>query len=161
VSLENIPVLFNEFERWKTDGSCGPEWPRLKRTLDRLGGFIVPSLGLHDGAGPILSLVAVVGEATFQWPQIADTEPIEVPPRARIEFIEGDQTLVGPGPPYVVVLHRAPAIGIANRLLDQKTTVTELAGRLGIDPEIVADVVAYLASAGLVLTEKSGKTRRA
>jgi hypothetical protein len=161
VSLENLPALSTEFTRWRNEGICGPGWPRLKRTLDQLGGLVVPSLGLHDEPGPILSLVAVVPEATFQWPQIADTDPIQVPARARIEYIDGDQTLVRPGPPYVVVLHRAPAIGIANRLLDGRTTVAGLAERLGIGREIVADVVAYLASADLIRTEEPEWNNRA
>jgi hypothetical protein len=155
VSLENIPVLFAEFNRWRTEGFCGTEWPRLRLTLDELGGCVVPSLGLHDGAGPILSLVAVVGDAVFRWPQIEDDDPIEFPPEARIEDVDGDQALVCAGPPYLVVLHRTPATGIVKLLLDGKTTVAEVAERLQLDPDIVADVVAYLASAGFILTEGS------
>jgi len=160
VSLENIPVLFAEFNRWREEGYCGPEWPRLRLTLDELGGCVVPSLGLHDGAGPILSLMAVASDAVFRWPGIDDHDLIEVSPRARIEDVDGDQALVGAGPPYIVVLHRTPAPGIAKQLLDGKTTVAEVAERLQVDRGIVADVVAYLASAGFILTDDSGKTDR-
>ena len=158
VSLENIPVLFDEFNRWRAEGYCGTEWPRLRLTLDELGGCVVPSLGLHDGAGPILSLMAVVSDAVFRWPQIEDDDPIEIPPEARIEDVEGDQALVCPGPPYLVVLHRTPAPGIAKQLLDGRTTVAEVANRLQVDQGIVADVVAYLASAGFILTVDPGRS---
>ncbi len=160
VSLENIPVLFAEFNRWRDEGYCGTEWPRLRLTLDELGGVVVPSLGLHDGAGPILSLMAVVSDAVFRWPRIEDDDQIEIPPETRIEDVEGDQALVCPGPPYVVVLHRAPAPGIVKRLLDGRTTVAEVADALRVDQGIVADVVAYLASAGLILTSDPGKSGR-
>lgn len=160
VSLENIPVLHAEFNRWREEGYCGTEWPRLRLTLDELGGVVVPSLSLHDGAGPILSLMAVVGDAVFRWPQIDDDDQVEVSSRARIEDVDGDQALVGSGPPYVVVLHRTPAPGIVKQLLDGKTTITEVAERLDVDQGIVADVVAYLASAGFILTDDSGKTDR-
>ncbi|HEX6340533.1 hypothetical protein [Umezawaea sp.] len=160
VSLENIPVLFAEFDRWRTGGCAGTEWSRLKLTLDELGGVVVPSLGLHDGAGPILSLVAVVSDAVFPWPRIEEDDPIEVAREARIEDVDGDQVLVCPGPPYVVVLHRPPAPGIAKQLLDGRTTVTEVAGRLQVDRSTVADVVAYLASAGFILSVDPGKSGR-
>jgi hypothetical protein len=150
VSLEHIPVLFAEYNRWRLDGYCGPEWPRLKLTLDQLGGFVVPSLALHDGAGPILSLVAVVADAEFHWPQIDDHEPVELPEPARIEEHDGEQALKSPGAPYVVVLHRPPSIRIARTLLEGRTTVAELAARLHVDQPVVADVVAYLASGGVL-----------
>lgn len=156
VSLENIPVLLAEFSQWPEEGRLGPEWRRLRLTLDELGGCVVPSLGLHDGAGPILSLMAVARDAVFRWPQIDDADPIRLLPEARIGNVDGDQALVCPGPPYVVVLHRPPAPGIAKLLLDGSTTVAEVAERLRVDENVVADVVAYLSSAGFVLTAGTG-----
>ncbi|GAA3849900.1 hypothetical protein GCM10022243_14760 [Saccharothrix violaceirubra] len=150
VSLEHIPVLFAEYNRWLADGFCGPEWPRLKLALDGLGGCVVPSLGLHDGAGPTLSLVAVVGHAEFHWPSIDDKECVELLPGTRIGEYDGERALLRRGAPYAVVLHRAPADRIAELLANGPTTVVELADRLGVDRPLVADVVAYLASAGVL-----------
>ncbi len=151
VSLEHIPVLSAELDRWRADGSCGPQWSRLKRTLDQLGGCVIPSLGLHNGAGPILSLVAVTADAWFDWPDIADTEAVHLARGAAITDPGGGLVLGAPGARYAVHLHRPPATGIAKLLGAGENTVVGLAERLRVDRAVVADVVAYLASADLVL----------
>lgn len=158
VSLENIPVLFNDFVLWKSSGKIGAQWLRLRRTLDRLGGCVVPSLGLQDGAGPILSLVAVVGDAVFRCPHVGDEQVIRIRPGASKEDVDGDHVLVCDGLSYTAVLHRPPATGIVKSLLDGETTIAEVAAGLEVEKEVVSDVIAYLASAGFILTEGTGKT---
>lgn len=151
VSLENIPALYENFASWKAGtGSC-PVWRRLKRTLDRLGGCVIPSLGLDDGAGPILSVLAIAGDAVFTLPHVPHSQPICIRPDTSIERLNGDQAMVCPGLAYQVTLHRAPSAEIAKSLMHTESTIADIANTLQLDRLIVADVVAYLAGAGFIV----------
>lgn len=151
VALENISVLHENFVRWKTGSGPCLVWRKLKNTLDLLGGCVVPSLGLDDGAGPILSVVAVTRDAVFTLPHIDDDEVVTMRPRTEIERLNGDQALACPGLAYQVILHSAPATEIAKSLLDASATIAQVAEALQVERTLVADVVAYLAGAGLVI----------
>ena len=72
-------------------------------------------------------------------------------PRTEIERLNGDQALACPGLAYQVILHSAPATEIAKSLLDAETSITAVAEALQLEKTLVADVVAYLAGAGLVV----------
>ena len=155
VALENIWPLNENFARWKAGiGPC-TEWQRLKQTLDQLGGVVVPSLGHVDGAGPILSVIAVAHDAVFTLPPIGDDEPVRLRPEAVIEGLNGDQVLVVPGLRYQVVLHREPASAVAKAMLAADTTIAEISDSLQLDRPVVADVVAYLAGAGFTWSSPS------
>jgi hypothetical protein len=155
VALENIWPLNENFARWKAGiGPC-TEWQRLKQTLDQLGGVVVPSLGHVDGAGPILSVIAVAHDAVFTLPPIGDHQPVRLRPEAVIEGLNGDQVLVVPGLRYQVVLHREPAPAVAKALLAADTTIAEISDSLQLDRPVVADVVAYLAGAGFTWSSPS------
>lgn len=151
VALENISALHENFVRWKTGSGPCLVWRKLKNTLDLLGGCVVPSLGLDDGAGPILSVVAVTRDAVFTLPHIEDDEVVTMRPRTEIERLNGDQALACPGLAYQVILHSAPATEIAKSLLGTETTIAQAAEALQVERTLVADVVAYLAGAGLVI----------
>ncbi|GGU72459.1 hypothetical protein [Lentzea flava] len=155
VALENIWPLNENFARWKAGSGPCTEWRRLKRTLDQLGGVVVPSLGHLDGAGPILSVIAVAHDAVFTLPHVDDDQPVRLRPEAVIEGLNGDQVLVVPGLRYQVVLHREPATAVAKALLAGDTTITEISGSLQLDRPVVADVVAYLTGAGFTLPGRS------
>ncbi|ANZ35104.1 hypothetical protein BBK82_02495 [Lentzea guizhouensis] len=155
VALENISALHDNFVRWKTGSGPCLIWRKLKNTLDQLGGCVVPSLGLNDGAGPILSVVAVTGNAVFSLPHLGDDDVVTLRPGTEIERLNGDQALVCSGQPYQVILHSAPATEITKALLDAETTVAQVAEALQVDEELVADVIAYLAGAGLVVTTEN------
>ncbi|WP_232668585.1 hypothetical protein [Pseudonocardia sp. TRM90224] len=157
VALENIPVLLAEFHEWQATGVCGTQWPRMKRTLDQLGGCVVPSLALHDGAGPILSLVPVRSDAAFRWPQIDDDEPVSMAAGVRLERAGDEDVLINPALSYRVVLHRPHVTEVIKLLLPGPTTVNDLARRLQIGPERAADIVAYLASGGFVTAAGVGR----
>jgi hypothetical protein len=151
VALENISALHENFVRWKTGSGPCLIWRKLKNTLDLLGGCVVPSLGLDDGAGPILSVVAVTRDAVFTLPHIDDDEVVTMRPRTEIERLNGDQALACPGLAYQVILHSAPATEIAKSLLDTSVTIAQVAEALQVERTLVADVVAYLAGAGFVI----------
>ncbi len=154
VALENISALHDNFVRWKTGSGPCLIWRKLKNTLDQLGGCVVPSLGLNDGAGPILSVVAVTRDAVFTLPHVAEDDVVSMRPGTEIERLNGDQALACPGLPYQVILHSAPATEIAKSLLDAETTIAQVAEALQVDKTLVADVVAYLAGAQLVAVQR-------
>ncbi|MFS8100145.1 hypothetical protein LFM09_23730 [Lentzea alba] len=154
VALENISALHENFVRWKNGSGPCLIWRKLKNTLDQLGGCVVPSLGLNDGAGPILSVVAVTRDAVFTLPHIAEHEVVTMRPGTEIERLNGDQALACPGRPYQVILHSAPATEIAKSMLDNETTIAQVAETLQVEKVLVADVVAYLAGAGLVVVAR-------
>ncbi|WP_329787022.1 hypothetical protein V1227_19305 [Lentzea sp. DG1S-22] len=151
VALENISALHENFVRWRAGAGPCLIWRKLKNTLDLLGGCVVPSLGLNDGAGPILSLVAVTRDATFWLPFIGEDELVTMRWGTGIDRLNGDQALACPGLTYQVILHGAPATEIAKSLLDNAGTITQVAETLHVEKALVADVVAYLAGAGLVV----------
>jgi len=151
VALENISALHENFVRWKTGSGPCLIWRKLKNTLDQLGGCVVASLGLDDGAGPILSVVAVTKDAVFTLPHIEDDEPVRMRKGTEIERLNGDQALACPGLAYQAILHSAPATEIAKSLLDAETSIAVVAEALQLEKTLVADVVAYLAGAGLVV----------
>ncbi|GGN19380.1 hypothetical protein GCM10011609_70630 [Lentzea pudingi] len=154
VALENISALHENFVRWKTGSGPCLIWRKLKNTLDQLGGCVVPSLGLNDGAGPILSVVAVARDAVFALPHIEEDEVVTMRPRTEIERLNGDQALACPGLSYQVILHSAPATEIAKSLLHTGTTIALVADALQVEKNLVADVVAYLAGAGLAVVQR-------
>lgn len=151
VALENISALHENFVRWKTGSGPCLVWRRLKNTLDQLGGCVVPSLGLDDGAGPILSVVAVTGDAVFTLPHVEDDEIVSMRPGTEIERLNGDQALTCGGQQYQAILHSAPATEIAKTLLDSDSTIAQIAESLQVSRTLVADVVAYLAGAQLLV----------
>ncbi|MFD9702317.1 hypothetical protein [Lentzea sp. NPDC059081] len=151
VALENISALHENFVRWKNGSGPCLIWRKLKNTLDQLGGCLVPSLGLDDGAGPILSLVAVTRDAVFGLPHISGDELVTMRRGTEIERLNGDQALACPGQQYQVILHSAPATEIAKWLLDTETTIASIAEALHLQKTLVSDVVAYLAGAGFVV----------
>ena len=126
VALENISALHENFVRWKTGSGPCLIWRKLKNTLDQLGGCVVPSLGLNDGAGPILSVVAVTRDAVFALPHIADDAVVTMRPRTEI----------------------------AKSLLHTESTIAQVAESLQVEKTLVGDVVAYLAGAGLVVVQR-------
>ncbi|HEX7301693.1 hypothetical protein [Lentzea sp.] len=151
VALENISALHENFVRWKNGSGPCLIWRKLKNTLDQLGGCLVPSLGLNDGAGPILSVVAVTKDAVFGLPHITEDELVTIRRGTEIERLNGDQALACAGQQYQVILHNAPATEIAKWLLETETTIADIADVLHLQRSLVADVVAYLAGAGLVV----------
>lgn len=154
VALENISALHENFVRWKSGSGPCLIWRKLKNTLDELGGCLVPSLGLNDGAGPILSLVAVARDAVFALPHIGNDDVVTMRLGTGIERLNGDQALTCPGRPYQVILHSAPATEIAKSLLHNESTIDQLAEALQVEKTLVADVVAYLAGADLVVAQR-------
>jgi SagB-type dehydrogenase family enzyme len=138
------------------------EWARLWGVLDMLSGSVVHSLGLSDGDGPLLSVIPVDPDATFRMPEIDRSRPARLSRFAAMRGRDGELLLESPLSRYEVVLHRRIASSVAT-LLSAATSTAELAAALGEDPDVVADVVAYLAATGIIMfcewDEQTGRPR--
>ena len=150
VALYNIPPLFEEFARWRATGEHGTHWLRLKRTLDALGGCVVPSIGSPDGTGPVLSLVAEVSDAVFRCRCLPDDTPIEVRKGTTMEDAGPNHVLLCRGLAYRAILHRSPVPDVIKLLLMGRRTIADVADELRVDRPMVRDVVGYLAAADFV-----------
>lgn len=150
VALENIPLLRQEFQRWRRDPDGPfPAWRRIERTLAGLGGYVVPSLATEDGLGPLLSAYAVTADATFAPPPIGVSAVIALRPDALLD----EQVLTCPGRPYRVHLHRRAVIDVLAALLAGPRAVGAVAARTAQPPPLVADVAAYLCGAGVAVEQ--------
>lgn len=131
------------------------EWDRLARVLDLLSGSVVHSLGLYNGEGPLLSAVPIVRSAEFHLPDIDRTRPIRLSKFAAMRAVDEELLLESPLAQYQVILHRELAARVV-AAVSTATPVMALAPALDIAEAVVADVVAYLAAAGIVLVGEQG-----
>ncbi|MGC7096643.1 SagB/ThcOx family dehydrogenase [Amycolatopsis lurida] len=122
----------------------------LERVLDLVSGSVVHSLGLPDGRRPLLSAVPVVAAPEFH--------PVAVPASLAIRLSRfsvfrpqgGDLVLEAPRADFRVVLSQPQAVRIASALA-APATIAGLAGDTGIPEPVVADAIAFLVAAGVVL----------
>lgn len=150
VALENVPGLGESYANWRNGvGDCSP-WRRVKEMLDRLGGWVVPSLAVHDRGGPILSLAATGPDAVFVLDHLDLTAQCRAREGSTVTMVAGEAVLAGPGARYRAVLHRASARSVAEALLAGPASVDEMSVRLDLPRSLVADVVAYLGGADLL-----------
>lgn len=122
----------------------------LRKALDLLGGSVVRSLALHDGRGPILSVVPVESSARFEYRAVEPTAPVRLSQFAAIRPVHGQLTLESPRASFQVVLARSMAVRIVSTLAGP-TSATLIATDLGLPEELVAEVLAYLVAAGVVV----------
>lgn len=125
----------------------------LYEALTRLPGSVVHSLALRDASSPLLSVVPVSPRGQFQLPDqavLTETRPIRL---SRFAFVRerGDELLLeSPLAHHHVVLHRPLASWVVGSL-GRRTTSAEVARVTRLAEPLVAEVVAYLAGAGMVL----------
>ncbi|CAM4151273.1 SagB family peptide dehydrogenase [Nocardiopsis rhodophaea] len=132
----------------------GAERAELRRLLDTLGGCVVHSLGVDSEAGPVLSAEPLARQAVFSSapPPAKGDRPVRLSRFATIRSAEGRLVVESPLSLHLVVLHRAPALRVLGEL-GSATTVADIAAALADLPaELVAEVAAYLAGAGMVVS---------
>lgn len=126
----------------------------LARMLDLISGSVVHTLCLDDldsdGVGELLSVVPVAEHAGFRVTGIDPDQPLRLSRFAAIRTGRDELVLESAVAPFQVVLHR-PLAYRAVISLGRTTSVTELAAGLRAAVPIVADLVAYLVAAGVVL----------
>ncbi|RZQ61301.1 SagB/ThcOx family dehydrogenase [Amycolatopsis suaedae] len=132
-----------------------PESPVLTRVLDRLSGSVVRSLGLRDGRGPLLSVLPVGLAPPLAPRPVPDHVPVRLSRFAVLRPVGGLLVLECPRSHFRVQLARSAATRVA-AVLSTPASITDLAGRTGVARHVVADVVAYLAAAGVVLVGDGG-----
>ncbi|MFC4947376.1 hypothetical protein [Pseudonocardia sp. GCM10023141] len=140
VALENIALLRHGYAR-----------RRFEATLQRLGGYVVPSLGGADGIGPVLSVIAVVPDAVFVPPPIARAAVVALRRGCLFDRRADECVLTCPGRAYQVVLHRPAAVAVVGALGSGPRPIGEIAAAADVDPRDAADVAAYLCGAGVAV----------
>jgi SagB-type dehydrogenase family enzyme len=130
--------------------SAVPVGAGLDGLLARISGAVVHALGLPDGLAPLLSAVPVAAEPTFRPGRVRPDQLVQLSRFAALRRLAGAPVLESPRAPYRVVLHEQSAARAASGLVTQ-TTVPALAARTGLAVPVVADIVAFLLAAGVVV----------
>ena len=153
VSVENLPILRDSFQRWRGGRPANPSepWARFRTVLERLGSSVVQSLGVEDQAGPVLSVVPISRQARFWLPKEVGRRQVRLSRFASMRVDRGVRVLESPLAHHRVLLHRPLAAWVVGSV-DSPTTTAELAVLLGQPEPLVAEVVAYLVAAGMMLT---------
>ena len=126
----------------RADGT-GQAW----LTLRRLSHLVVRSLGVSDLGGPLLSVLALSSDCCFDPVWLPAGSLIRLSPSTTLR-VEGDGlVLESVLAPYRVLLHRPEAVWVV-RVLD--TPISPAAAvALPAAPAATADIMAYLAAAGM------------
>lgn len=140
--------LANALAHGDDDGSG--HWTNVRRVLDQLSGSVVRSLALSDGERPLLSAVPVSRNAFLELVEIPHDRPVRLSRFAAIRTSGTDLVVESPLAQFDVVLHR-PLARYAITGLAGVVTIATLAGGLHALPGAVADMVAYLVAAGVVV----------
>lgn len=127
----------------------------LQRTLHRLAGSVVHSLGTADGRGLLLSVVPVSAKPVFSADRPPGTQSVRLSRFATLRPAADGMVVESPSALSQVLLVHPVAIRIASSLA-AVTTAETVATATGIPAELVADVVAFLLAAGVVLAGDSG-----
>jgi SagB-type dehydrogenase family enzyme len=123
----------------------------LAEMLDLMSGSVVHTLRLDDnGIGVLLSVVPAAEHARFRVTDVDPDRPLRLSRFAAIRTGRDELVLESAVAPFQVVLHRPLAYRVVISL-GRTTSVTELAAVLRVARPVVADLVAYLVAAGVVL----------
>ncbi|MDQ7806702.1 SagB/ThcOx family dehydrogenase [Amycolatopsis sp. A133] len=122
----------------------------LRKVLSRLSGSVVHSLALNDGRGPVLSAIPVTQSPVFPTDPVPPGRLIKLSRFSAMRPDSGGLLLESPRARYRVALLRPPAVSVASSLAGP-VTVAQVAETTGLTEALVADVVAFLVAAGVVL----------
>lgn len=152
VSVENLPILRDSFLRWRGGKTVRPTepWARFRGVLERLGNCVVQSLGVEDQVGPVLSVVPISRQAAFWLPKEVGHRQVRLSRFASLRVDRGVRVLESPLAYHRVLLHR-PLAGWVVGSVDVPTTTAALAALLGQPEPVIAEIVAYLVSSGMML----------
>jgi SagB-type dehydrogenase family enzyme len=142
VSMDNLAsAVADGDEAWREG---------LRKVLNRLAGSVVHSLALSDGRGPLLSAVPVTQSPVFSAEKVPADRPVKLSRFSALRPHAGAMLLESPGARYRVVLLRPQAVAVASALAGP-LTVAQVVEASGLPEHVVAEVVAFLAAAGVVL----------
>ncbi|MEU6076613.1 SagB family peptide dehydrogenase [Micromonospora sp. NPDC047074] len=137
---------------------AGLDQSTLQAVFDLLPGRIVRSLASRDSPVPLLSVQPVSPQGVFELPEVAADRPIKLSRFAFAHQRDGELAIESPLSPHRVVLHR-PQASLVLGALARATTSAEVGQRVELPLPTVADVVAHLVGAGMVVLGEPG-TRR-
>jgi SagB-type dehydrogenase family enzyme len=122
----------------------------LRKVLNQLSGSVVHSLALNDGRGPLLSAIPVTQAPVFPADPVPAGRLIKLSRYSALRPDGSRLLLESPRARYRVALLRPPAVTVASSLAGP-VTVAQVAEDSGLAEPVVADVVAFLVAAGVVL----------
>ncbi|WIX84551.1 hypothetical protein [Amycolatopsis sp. DG1A-15b] len=122
----------------------------LRKVLNRLSGSVVHSLALNDGRGPVLSAMPVTQSPVFPADPVPGGRLVKLSRFSAMRPGGGRLVLESPRARYRVALLRPTAVAVASSLAIP-VTVAQVAETTGLAEPVVADVVAFLVAAGVVL----------
>jgi len=128
---------------------------RLHEVLDQLQCAVVRSLGLQNAAGPLLSVVPIARQATFDPPELDSGQVVRLSRFAALRVGEAGMLLESPLALHRVVLHRAVATWVVGSL-GRPTTPAATAAALHLAEPVALDLVSYLVAAGMVVLSQPG-----
>lgn len=132
-------------------GAGAEEWAgALRKVLNRLSGSVVHSLALDDGRGPVLSAIPVTQSPVFPADPVPPGRLVKLSRFSTMRPDGGGLLLESPRARYRVALLRPPAVAVASSLAGP-VTLAQVAETTGLSEPVVADVVAFLAAAGVAL----------
>jgi len=141
-------------------GDEAPEPPaQLYRVLDQLQPLVVRSLKLESGQ-PLLSVVPLTARARFRPVPLAADIPVRLSVFAGLRTDGREYLLESPLALHRVVLHRAEAAALIASLASPVTPAAFAAAwpAEGTGGRLAADVLEYLAAAGMVVSAQAAQT---
>lgn len=132
------------------DNVADLDWADLHDVFYRLPGCVVHSLGLKDSATPLLSATPISNRARFEPPKLGVAAPIRLSRFAFLRESVNELLLESPLSHHRVVLHRPLASWVVGSL-GRPTTIADVARGINIAEPLVAEIVAYLAAADMVV----------
>lgn len=130
-------------------GSAAADREELHRVLDRLQPLIIRSLSLETGQ-PLLSVVPLTPQSRFQPAPLPADVPVRLSTYAELRTDGREYRLESPLALHRVVLHKDQAIALIGRLARPVTPAAWAVAQPLRFPD-AADVLAYLAAAGMVV----------
>jgi SagB-type dehydrogenase family enzyme len=127
-----------------------PERGRVERVLERISGCVVHSLGHDDTLGPSLSVVPIARRARFNLPRIERHRPVRLSKFASMRADDGELVIESPLARHRVVVHRPLAAHVVTTLAKARV-IPIVAKMVNASDALVAEIVTYLAAAGMVL----------
>ncbi|MFJ6694602.1 NADH oxidase [Streptomyces sp. NPDC091272] len=151
--MELGPVLLKNLEPCPDGPASQSEvLPLLLRTFEQLSHLVIRTLGPVGLGGPLLSVCPVSREAQFAPVRVSRCRPVRLPRGVTCTLESQGFALERPGGAFRVVLHRPEAMWVVGTLV-RPTAPEELARMLPLPVALVENIVGYLASAGMLLTD--------
>ncbi|HEY5820463.1 MAG TPA: hypothetical protein VIT20_00715 [Propionibacteriaceae bacterium] len=151
VALENVDDLRQDFLGWSTESEAGCRtWSSVKEALNALGGYVVPSLALHDGLSPVMSMPATSLDRSFQVPYADPRTSVQLADGATITDDGTIFTLSAPDRASKALLYRWPAKDVVQAIAEAPGNATQIAATSRINSGLVHDVISLLLAAELL-----------